>query len=103
MGRLMIPSPIALSRSGRLSVMRARPRSISYWITSNFISSPLLVRGRHAAGALADRRDPRETIGKEGQQPTLDADDGASKLEIAALTALLGLVAALQISIAASG
>ena len=33
----------------------------------------------------------------------LDADDGASKLEIAALTALLGLVAALQISIAASG
>ena len=32
-----------------------------------------------------------------------DANDGASKLEVAALTALLGLVAALQISIAASG
>ena len=32
-----------------------------------------------------------------------DANDGVSKLEVAALTALLGLVAALQISIAASG
>jgi len=32
-----------------------------------------------------------------------DANDGASKLEVAALTSLLGFVAALQISIAASG
>ncbi|MCH7749511.1 MAG: O-antigen ligase family protein [Acidobacteria bacterium] len=32
-----------------------------------------------------------------------DANDGASKLEVAALTSLLGFVAAIQISIAASG